>query len=800
MKTATVFPAKYSVFTAAFVALTACLLLLTAFPKFSKAGVSGYKMTVGTGSAISMGGANVIWQGFGGSRWYYGDYVWSGGIGMPFNFKFDGTNYNVMQVYSSGMITLGPNTNTSPPTNNLSNTPAPTIASWWDDLFISGCQYCQTASISYQFFGSSPNRYAVIQWSHIDGGYQSGYNELWINTQIRIYENGTIEFYYGTMGEGCGYTYNPPTSASIGLANGKNNFVSVSPGSKGSFTISSSSANNSVNLNSTPINSGTLLTFKSVPNVQLGITPQPKNYNFGSLGTGESATTNVTLSHVGTEGRLSINSVSLTGNPDFTIVSSPASSDSIDVGGSRTVTVKFAPIIDGVRTAVLTVISTGLDSGTQTFSLTGIGLAPLISVDTNVLFKNKFVKLGDSLVSRIKIFSTSNPTLIINALQIVGADASEFYISRGLTNPAGIPGGSLDSIFVGYRATKEGRHIATLNIINNSINNPVLPITLWGTGVLPHIVLTPNPLLFDSTSIGIDTCKKIRIYNPGTDTLLIKSNLLVSNDGDFTYSGLVGADSIIAPDKFKEVTVCFKPKAKGSRIARLRITTNIPKTFEQPSRDTASQFLIDIRGTGVPTGVLSQAIGGAEGGGWIDSTLIGTEICINDSLTNNGDADVLINKLTVAGAGASTYTISGVTVPFILKANSTVVVRICATPKSRGFQTATLTIDGSASEKAIQNIATLNVKGLLACANALPTALFEQTLTVKGNDSTLCTTVTNCGDIAATYTATITGDTANVYSVTPGSSATVNPGQTATFCVKYSPSAAGKSPATLTIS
>src|ERR1043165_1280008 len=93
----------------------------------------------------------------------------------------------------------------------------------------------------------------------------------------------------------------------------------------------------------------------------------------------------------------------------------------------------------------------------------------------------------------------------------------------------------------------------------------------------------------------------------------------------------------------------------------------------------------------------------------------------------------------------------------------------------------------------------MNVKGLVSCANTLPTALFDQTLIVKGTDSILCTTVTNCGDITAVYTATLSGASAADYTVTPGSSISIKPGESATFCVKYDPTAAGKSPATLTI-
>ncbi|HET9136889.1 MAG TPA: choice-of-anchor D domain-containing protein, partial [Candidatus Kapabacteria bacterium] len=535
--------------------------------------------------------------------------------------------------------------------------------------------------------------------------------------------------------------------------------------------------------------------------------PQPHQYNFGSLGTGAVATTAITVTNVGDNSagtaKLSIINVGITGDPDYTIVSKPASSDSILVGDSRQIVVRFSPIIDGIRTAGITIASNGKDSAVQNFAFTGIGLAPLISVDTNVLFKNKFVKMGDSLVARILISSTNTPTLFMTGYQFVGLDSGEYRISRYPSSNT-IPGGTTDSIFITYKPTKEGRHVATLNLLNNSINNPVLPITLYGTAILPHIIVTPNPLRFDSVLMGVDSCKSIRIYNPGTDTLLIKANGLISNDGDFHYTPLTGLDTMIPPDKFKDVTICFKPLQKGTRVARLRFLTNIPKTFEQIPRDTAGQFLVDISGTGVPSSTLGQSIGFGEPSGWMDSVLIGKTICTDDSLTNTGDADLLINTITITGSNGAEYTYNGITLPFLLKAKSKIVIHLCATPGARGVRNGTLEIAGTMNEKPFTSKATLAVTGLLACAQASPNGLFLNTL-IPISDSavgmiTLCDTVTNCGDIAAIYTATIGGNNAADYTVAPASSQTVLPGGTAVFCVTYKPTVSGNSPATLKIS
>src|SRR6202035_2780589 len=92
--------------------------------------------------------------------------------------------------------------------------------------------------------------------------------------------------------------------------------------------------------------------------------------------------------------------------------------------------------------------------------------------------------------------------------------------------------GQVDSIGITYVPTIEGRHLATLTITSNSFTFPIVTVSLNGTGTLPHIVVTPPLLLFDSTKEGQTVCKTIDIWNPGSDTLKLFTNALSSNDGD----------------------------------------------------------------------------------------------------------------------------------------------------------------------------------------------------------------------------------------------------------------------------
>ncbi len=730
--------------------------------------VSGYTMTTFDGgyNDISATGDGLLFEEDDNST----------SIGSPFAFTYDNISYpegTTIGITSNGFMVWGSDADPVPTfdpyawADGVSNAIMPFNTDMWE-IFV----YSEVT-------GTAPNRVLTIQWDGYDFPQSDPFNSF----QVKLYEtSNAIEFLYASYNLSDAVIPDlggqDPYYPIIGLQGdipSSNNKYFFSPGSPNTTTPDAD------------------IRFVPIPpiNVQLGITPtNPKSYNFGSVITGNTVTTNITATNVGDDNsgisKLSIKKVIITGDPDYTLTAVPESSDSILAGDSRQIVVSFSPQSAGLREATVTIESNGRDSGTQTFTLQGVGLAPLISVDTNIIFKNKLVKLGQTLTQRLLITSTNSPTLTINGFQFVGIDSGEYYVSRYPSSMM-IPGNTTDSVFVTYRPTKEGRHVATMNIINNSINNPVLPITLYGTGILPHIVVTPRPLRFDSVGMGDFVCKDVSIYNPGTDTLLILRNLMTSNDGDFIYTPLdvAAGDTIIPPDKTKKFTICFSPKQMGSRAARVTLVTNIPKTFEAVPRDTASLFTVDITGTGVPYGVLSQTFSTVEGAGLNDSILIHTTTCTNDTIRNNGDADLTITSLHIGGQDSATFTVTGPHTPFTIPAHSNVVVNVCGTPAERGPHNGHLIISAISNSKLISSTSNLNVFGLITCAQATPDGLFRSVFVPVDSTKEECVTVVNCGDITATYTASITGAKANNYSVTPASSLAIKPGDSATFCVKY---------------
>jgi hypothetical protein len=772
------------------------LILLTLFVTTnnvleSTAAVPGYRFSVGSSTAADMTGSTNLWVGVNQTRFHAA----SGVLNIGFTFQFDGVNYTQLQVYTTGVISLGSPTLVRYPFNDLTNPSVPVIAPFWDSLAMTGTQGgCFAPKIRYKVFGSAPNRMFVVEWFDQETIWGLGSRGTF---QARLYEtSGKIEFYYQSMNHcaTCGPQNGncSSTSASIGLASGTNNFISVTPNSA-TATTSTSTANNAVDLFNvnTRISANVMYTFS--PNIQLGV---QEIFDFGRVSAGVTSTKCVVVRNIGTAGQLTFSPASISAG-EFGIASSPSAG--VLPNDSALYCLSITASSAGPFTSTLTINSNGLDSGVQQVQINATAVRPAIEIvplgtenTATQLFRNSRTRLQDSTEQCFLVKNNGPGQLLISPSTFIDGDYPGYYrISMLPDSP--IDSGQTDSICIVFAPQLEGSTFAALHIISNA-SNGTQDMQLRGTGVRPCIVVTPNLISFDSVVIGDTVCKLITIQNPCTDTLYLNA-ITLSSDPDFTMNPLLKRDSIIPPGATGQLTVCFRPLARGVRQGRLVFFTNIPATFEDPSRDT-SIYYVDLGGTGVPIGRLYADI---EGLGVTDSTLIGKQICRQDSIFNLGEGDFLITKAMIIGADSADYTLSGITVPYNLKAKSFIIVTICARPSERGLSLAQLYIAGHTDGIGDTLIANLSVKGLLACAEHTPAELFMLDTVFSSMTDTAFVTVTNCGDVPTTYSATITGPDAGEYTVLEPSIGVVPPNGTAMFTVVFHPSTKGTKSATLRI-
>lgn len=522
------------------------------------------------------------------------------------------------------------------------------------------------------------------------------------------------------------------------------------------------------------------------------ITFAPLALTFGITGVGMTSTSQcVTLTNPGNTD-IAINSILVQDvQPSNFQIAGPVP-QVIPANGSADICVIFFPQSSGAHVADLLVTTASDNYPSIDIVMSGTGAVPIIEIDpigkvntSSQMFKRTLTKLGIPIEQCLLIKNTGLVDLLFDpATYISGNYSGEYTISDIPTAPIS-PGGSA-TLCVEFIPTGEGTQGAYLMIMSNASNGTQV-VDLLGAGKLPRIRVTPGIINFDSAGIGQTLTRQITISNPGSDTLRISKNQLSSNDGDFTYNGLTEEKLLIAPGVSKNVFIIFTPLQEGTRQARLLIATNIPNTFEEIPRDTAT-ISIDISGVGVPFGDIALSLGNASK---LDSSLIGMQFCRPALLRNTGAADITVTSVMVSGNQASEFSITGITLPVTIPAQKMIPVIFCAIPGARGLRSTTLIVSGMSKERAITATLPITIFGELACASQNPAALFTNSRCVKNDIDTESVTITNCGDIPASYSSLVSGDGYRILSPAGGVSASVTPGTSATFIILFNPASTG---------
>ncbi|MDD3606749.1 MAG: CARDB domain-containing protein, partial [Candidatus Cloacimonas acidaminovorans] len=146
--------------------------------------------------------------------------VISAAIPIGFSFPYGDDIYNEVKISSNGWIGLGTSQTGSNLNNNLTSTSyVPVVAPLWDDCSLAA------GSCEYLLSGTAPNRIFTIQYTNLKWRYSA---TTLFNLQARLYENGKIDFVYGSSTGDPAYP-----SASIGinvLPGGSGWFYSITPG------------------------------------------------------------------------------------------------------------------------------------------------------------------------------------------------------------------------------------------------------------------------------------------------------------------------------------------------------------------------------------------------------------------------------------------------------------------------------------------------------------------------------------------------------------------------------------------
>jgi len=363
------------------------------------------------------------------------------------------------------------------------------------------------------------------------------------------------------------------------------------------------------------------------------ISIDPTALDFGTETVGSNAVLMLTVFNSGTAD-LEVGGIS-SDNPDF---SPSVSSLTVAAGSFESMSVVFAPSTAGVIPGTLSLASDDPDQPLLEVAMEGVGIAPEISLPIDALEFGEIGVGGDhTLPLQIDNLDPGAPLVITS----ISSDALEFtVVPTGLT----IPGGGTDTVDVTFTPTGVGPVSATLSIASNDLDEPVVTVSLGGTGTTPPLIdVTPTSMSSTLPAGGQET-QLMTLSNNGGSPLEFSITAEWETDPLSPTAVFVNVDPAagnVAIGGTLDVDVHFTATGlpEGDHVAQILVSSNDPLTplvtvpatltvvgaphIQIPGEPVTLVSSVDRGPDGTTTLHALAGAGAPVGGAWLELTVNG---------------------------------------------------------------------------------------------------------------------------------------------------------------------------------
>ncbi|RMF59733.1 MAG: choice-of-anchor D domain-containing protein, partial [Calditrichaeota bacterium] len=417
------------------------------------------------------------------------------------------------------------------------------------------------------------------------------------------------------------------------------------------------------------------------PQLQPDIDAVPDTLDFGEVVVLDDSLQQLLILNIGTQ-NLIIDDLGIVGNNDtlFSVVNPPQLPVTILPGDTLALTVRFAPLSPGNKSAFLVITNNDPDSNPLFVILKGRAVLPDIFVTPTALNFGDVV-VGTSASLSIQISNTGVGNLIVSDLDILGANAGEFEVTSSPPLPIVIaPGAPPEQIEITLSPDSMGIKSAFLSIVSNDPDeNPVF-ISLSGVGTEARITSSIAQINFGDVWVGEDSLTSFQIWNEGNIDLVITSLGLVGTNSDqFSLPQLPNLPITLAPfADTLELFVSFNPTTLGIKNAQIEFQSNDPND---------NPYFVDLSGRGVLPDIAANPPTVT-----FDSVLVGDSAFVILQIQNTGTAPLTISDTSLIGSHRGLFEVKTLPqLPVIIPPDGNFIqVELKFTPDSVGLKTATL--------------------------------------------------------------------------------------------------------------
>ena len=337
------------------------------------------------------------------------------------------------------------------------------------------------------------------------------------------------------------------------------------------------------------------------------VTASPKTQPLGTVAVPASSVASFTLSSDTNNLPITIvkDAASCANGADMEVTNPAGFPASIQSNNPLPVDVTFTPLSRGPQSCQFDVMNDAGDTLLETFSVTGTGVAPVLSLSVPSL------NFGGVLVGVTKdlTFTIDNTTadagqgLMVSSVKLVGPD---YRVESGPTGFFVLQPGTQQMYTIGFQPTSGGGKAGTITFSTNDPAHPTGTVEFSGTG-LARIINLPAYALIENVVAGSSGSTNVAVGNSGNTTLSVTGAALTASGdwitfvGDPPGAGCAGSktctfDSVLAIAANTSANVAVQctppPGASGSQSETLTFTSNT--TYPSNAHTTVTCTVNDV--------------------------------------------------------------------------------------------------------------------------------------------------------------------------------------------------------------
>ena len=461
--------------------------------------------------------------------------------------------------------------------------------------------------------------------------------------------------------------------------------VVVTPLHAGAFNGSITVTSNSLN---TTAATQTIALTAYTYGVYVTASPNPLSFPSQTVNT-TSSTQTVTLINNGDLYSASINGGFTSSSPGFTVTAGTCTSE-LAVGATCQLNVTFTPTLAQPYSSTITFAESSTGGGpneTVSFTVTGTGTpasAPVASLSPNPLAFPSTNVGSTATALPVTLSNTGNAALTGIAISVTGTNPGDFVITPASTCGTTLAAAASCLVYVSFTPASATGFSATLSVADNATGSPQT-VTLTGTGTMPQAVLSPNPLAFPSTTVGIAAAPlPMTLSNPGSSALTI-SSIAVTGTGAASFGQTNNCPASLAAGGACTITVSFTPTSAAALTAAISVADNASGSPQSAS----------ITGTGAAP-LIPQAVLSPNPLAFPSTTINTPATPLAMTLSNPGNTALAITGIAVTGVNAASFGETS-TCGSSLAAGASCTITVSFTPATAGSLSAAITVTDSAA-------------------------------------------------------------------------------------------------------